>query len=72
MTHHYHTTKAIAIMYDISGSDESLWIDAITADWVHLQKDFGLTKSSSYMHHDQKPVLAASVQRQYPPCTTVL
>ena len=50
------TGRAIAIMYDISGSSEDLWIDTIQRDWEHLQKDFGLTKSPSYLHQDSKPV----------------
>ena len=50
--------RAVSIMYDISGADESLWAETILRDWRHLITDLNVTQSPSWIHHDGKPVLA--------------
>jgi len=52
------TGRVISLMYDISGASEELWATAILNDWKHVVEDFHVTNSSSWMQHEEKPVLA--------------
>jgi hypothetical protein len=47
-----------AVMYDISGANESTLVADLEADWTHLTGDLGVTASPRYLHHRGKPVVA--------------
>lgn len=56
--------RKFAIMYDLSGyertekkSGAADFKEFINNDWIALNKKYNLTKLSSYMYEDQKPVL---------------
>jgi hypothetical protein len=50
--------RAFAVMYDISGmATDPPIIDQLTADWMHLVDDLGVTASPRYVRHGGLPVL---------------
>lgn len=50
--------RVFAIMYDISGTPENDLLARCTNDWIYLNQTMNLTNSPSYLHHNDKPVIA--------------
>ncbi|MCK5565916.1 MAG: PASTA domain-containing protein, partial [Planctomycetes bacterium] len=46
-----------AIEYDISGGSDANLYNTITADWMWLVDEVGITNDSRYLHEDGKPVV---------------
>ncbi len=49
--------RVYCIMYDITGAGPN-WKQTLMADWKFLVDSFNVTKGSSYLHHDGRPLLA--------------
>ena len=49
--------RVYCIMYDITGAGPN-WKQTLIADWKFLVDSFKVTKGSSYLHHDGRPLLA--------------
>jgi hypothetical protein len=50
--------RALALMYDISGSDEAGLVNGLIADWKHVVDELGLTSSPRYLRHQGLPLVA--------------
>jgi hypothetical protein len=50
--------RVVSVMYDISGASAEDWDDIIREDWEYLTNNLTVTASTSYLHHNGKPVLA--------------
>lgn len=48
--------RVFAVMYDVSGADESMFRETMRADWIALV-DSGLTDSPRYLRHNGRPVV---------------
>ena len=49
--------RAFAIMYDITGTDDGTFLDALKNDWNFLVNTLEVTQSPQYQKHDGKPVV---------------
>ena len=47
----------VSLMYDISGASAEDWDDIIFEDWNYLTGNLSMTASSSYLNHNELPVL---------------
>ncbi len=52
------TGRVFAIMYDVSGMDDSTFVGELEADWKFMVDVLKVTESESTLHHKGKPVLA--------------
>jgi hypothetical protein len=50
--------RVFAMMYDISGQNSNTLVATLTNDWIHLTVTMGITNSSCYLRHKDKPVVA--------------
>ena len=51
------TGRFFYVTYDVSGANPATVIDAIRADWRHLNDTLKITASPNYLHDNAKPVL---------------
>jgi len=51
------TGRFFYVTYDISGADPATVVDAVRADWRHLNDVLKITVSANYLHDNAKPVL---------------
>ena len=51
------TGRTFYIMYDMSGCDTTLLVDALSTDWKHFVDSLKITGDERYLHHDGKPVV---------------
>lgn len=51
------TGRFFYVTYDVSGANPATVIDAVRADWRHLNDTQKITASSNYLHDNAKPVL---------------
>ena len=49
--------RVFALMYDLSGSDDSR-LSLVLQDWQFQRESRGFDSSESYLHHDEKPLVA--------------
>jgi hypothetical protein len=50
--------RAFIVMYDISGTGDSVLVNRLIDDWKHLVDDLGVTASPAYLHHNGRPLVA--------------
>jgi hypothetical protein len=50
--------RVFALMYDISGHPRESVVQDLERDWVHIVDTLGLTDSSRYLRHNDRPLLA--------------
>jgi len=50
--------RVFAVMYDISGQNESTLVQDLANDWNYLVDTLKITQSPNYLQHNGKPVLA--------------
>lgn len=51
------TGRFFYVTYDVSGANPATVIDAVRADWRHLNDTLKITTSPNYLHDNAKPVL---------------
>jgi hypothetical protein len=51
------TGRFFYVTYDVSGANPATVIDAVRADWRHLNDTLNITASPNYLHDNAKPVL---------------
>lgn len=51
------TGRTYYIMYDMSGCDTTLLVDALTTDWQFLVDSMKITEDERYLHHGGTPVV---------------
>jgi hypothetical protein len=51
------TGRFFYVTYDVSGANPATVIDAVRADWRHLNDTLKITASPNYLHDNAKPVL---------------
>ncbi len=49
--------RIFAVVYDITGTNPTGWVERIEADWRHLVDDLELTESAAYLHEDGLPLV---------------
>ncbi len=49
--------RVFAVVYDISGTDPSLWVDRLIEDWTYLVDELGLLDSDRYLHENDRPLV---------------
>lgn len=50
--------RAIAVMYDLSGMNDSTDVDLVERDWRYLQDTLKITEGQTYLFHHGKPLVA--------------
>jgi hypothetical protein len=50
--------RVFAIMYDISGQNESTLLSTLTNDWLYMVNTMHITNSTRYLRHKGKPLVA--------------
>jgi len=49
--------RIFAVVYDITGTEQSGWTDLVKDDWKHLVDDLQLTSSPRYLHQGGAPLV---------------
>jgi hypothetical protein len=52
------TGRAVAIEYDVTGSNVEKFVDVMKEDWKYLVEELKITAHPSYLRHNKKPVLS--------------